>query len=97
VKLAGRTVYDDLADRIRQLARHEARSSSPPVDRGTVVSATPLVVDLGGGLVLEEGDPDVEFDRGVLSDRPAKGDAVRVHSDGQDYIVTGVIEAGADG
>lgn len=87
-----RTVYDDLADRLRTLAREEARSASPPVNRARVLSADPLVVDLGDDLLLEEGDPDVEFDRAVLADRPAAGDAVRVHCDGADWIVSGVIE-----
>jgi hypothetical protein len=50
------------------------------------------VIDLGDELLLEEGDPDVEFGREVLQDRPAKGDVVRVHSDGDHYIVAGVIE-----
>ena len=93
----GRSPYDDLADRIRQLVHEEAPQASPPVDRGKVVSATPLIVDLGDEVLLEEGDPDVEFDRGVLADRPTVDDTVRVHSDGSGWIVSGVIEGGDDG
>jgi hypothetical protein len=95
--MSRRTVYDELADRIRGLVREEAPKVSPPVSRGRVVSADPLVVDCGDDVLLEEGDPDVEFDRAVLQDRPAAGDAVRVHFDGEDWIVSGVIEGGSDG
>lgn len=89
------TVYDELVARIRGLVRDEAPQASPPVGRGKVVSPDPLVVDLGDDVVLEEGDPDVEFDRKLLTtDRPANGDAVRVHADGEGWIVGGVIDGG---
>lgn len=88
----GRTVFDDLADRIRALAQGEAKVASPPVGRGKVLAADPMVIDMiGVDLVLEEGDPDVEFDRAVLATRPAVGDTVRVHHDGDDWIVAGVV------
>lgn len=90
------TAYDRLVDRLFDLVGTGiAESATPRVERGTVVRASPLVVDLGDDVVIEEGDPDVEFDRGVLAVRPAPGDAVRVHFDGQDWIVSGVIQAGA--
>ncbi len=94
--MARRTVYDELADRLRSMVRDEAPVASPPVTRGRVISPTPLVVDLGDEHLLEEGDPDVEFDRALLADRPAAGKSVRVHSDGEDYIVSGVLEGGAE-
>jgi hypothetical protein len=88
-----RTVYDELATRLLGLVHDEApKAAGPKVTRGEVVSGDPLVIDLGDELLLEEGDPDVEFGREVLQDRPAKGDVVRVHSDGDHYIVAGVIE-----
>lgn len=91
--MAIRTAYDELADRLRRLAREEARVAAPPVERFKVTRADPLVIEqIEGDLVLEEGDPDVEIDRGVLADRPAVGDTVRVHHDGADWVVAGVIE-----
>lgn len=90
--MKGRSSYDELADRIRALARHEAHAVSPPVQRFKVTSANPLIIEeIHGDLVLEEGDPDVEIDRGVLSVRPAVGDMVRVHHDGEDWIIAGVV------
>ena len=50
------------------------------------------VEQLNGDLMLEEGDPDVDIDRGLLTDRPEVGDLVRVHHDGSDWIVGGVID-----
>lgn len=90
--MKGRTSYDELADRIRALARREAHAVSPPVQRFKVTSGNPLVVEeVHGDLVLEEGDPDVEIDRAVLATRPAVGDLVRVHHDGNDWIIAGVV------
>lgn len=85
--------YDELADRIRRLAREEATSASPPVERAKVQKSNPLVVELiGEDLRLEEGDPDVEIDEALLTDRPAVGRTVRVHRDAQDdYVIAGVI------
>lgn len=88
------TVYDELAAELRALAQHEARTVSPPVERWRVTKADPLTIERVGGsgdLVLEEGDPDVEIDRAVLAERPAVDDLVRVHHDGEDWIVAGVI------
>lgn len=68
--------------------------ASPPVQRWKVVAVQPLaIVQVGDedDLVLEEGDPDVEIDRSVLANRPVLGDLVRVHRDGDDWIVAGVI------
>lgn len=92
--MAQPNVYDELADRLRGLAREKAREASPPVERGKVVAADPLVLDLiGSDVVLEEGDPDVEIAKPLLVDRPDVGDTVRVHVDGDgDYILSGVIE-----
>lgn len=90
--MKGRTAYDELADRIRALARKEAHAVSPPVQRFKVTSSDPLIVEeVHGDLVLEEGDPDVEIDRAVLADRPGVDDLVRVHHDGEDWIIAGVV------
>lgn len=91
------TVFDELAEAIRDIARGEARTVSPPVERWKVVKAEPLTIERVGGdgdVVLEEGDPDVEIDRAVLAERPAVDDLVRVHHDGEDWIVAGVITHG---
>lgn len=85
------TVYEELADRLRGLVADVAPQVVPPVQRGIVRRSSPLVIDLGDEMLLEEGDPDVEFDRGLLSHRPAAGAAVRVHCDGDDYVVAGVV------
>lgn len=89
------TVFDELADELRAMARDEARVASPPVGRWKVLRADPLRIEqVGEDIVLEEGDPDVEIDRGVLYRRPAVGDMMRVHHDGEDWIVAGVISHG---
>lgn len=86
------SVYDDLADAIRELVQGEARVVSPPVERWKVTQAEPLVIEsTEDDIVLEEGDPDVEIDRLVLALRPEVGDTVRVHQDGSDWIIAGVI------
>lgn len=90
------SAYDDLAERLRALCHEVAVVASPPVERWEVVTVEPLAIRQVGGeddLVLEEGDPDVEIDRGVLTDRPELGDLVRVHRDGADWIVAGVIRS----
>lgn len=88
-------VYDELVDAIREMIEHNARAASPPVERWKVLKSNPLTIEMiGDGLVLEEGDPDVEIDRAVLADRPAPGALVRVHHDGEDWIVAGVIAHG---
>lgn len=91
--MAGQTVYDRFAERLKGLVHDTAREASPAVERWRVTSSNPLVIEQidGGDIVLEEGDPDVEIDRAVLAARPAVGDRVRVHSDGADWIVAGVI------
>lgn len=88
------SAVQELARRLRDAMREEARSVSPPVQRFKVRRSDPLVVvDLAGDLVLEEGDPDVEIDRRVLADRPDRGDLVRVHVDSDgDYVIAGVID-----
>jgi hypothetical protein len=86
------SVYDDLAQRLRGLCRDVVAETAPPVERWKVVASNPLVVEqITGDVVLEEGDPDVEIDRGVLADRPAAGATVCVHFDGQDWIIGSVI------
>lgn len=86
-------VYDDLAARIRGLARETAQDASPPVERGKVKRSNPLKVQLiDDDVVLEEGDEDVEIDRALLDDRPAVGETVRVHRDGEhDFVIAGVL------
>lgn len=88
------SAVQELAARLRAAMREEARRVSPPVRRFKVRRRNPLVVEeMGGDLILEEGDPDVEIDRATLADRPLKDDLVRVHVDEQgDYIIGGVID-----
>lgn len=88
-------VWGEIAGRLREVTRDTVRDEAPPVQRGKVVKATPLIVDVSDDLVLEEGDEDVEFDEALLATRPAVGDVVRVHkaADG-DYIVSGRIVSG---
>jgi hypothetical protein len=92
----GRSVFDELADRLTTLADRRARAVSPPVGRGKVTLSDPLTVEVIAdvdGTTLEEGDPDVEFDAALLADRPAVGATVRLHHDGEDWIVAGVLMA----
>jgi len=88
-------VFQELAAAIRGIAQAEARNTSPPIARYKVKKADPLVLEeIGGDGVLEEGDDDVEIDRGVLDERPDVGDTVRVHQDTDgDWIVSGVVSA----
>lgn len=91
-----RTVYDELADRIRALVDDRVEAAAPKVLRFKVLTSDPLVIEqVDGELVLEEGDPDVEIERGLIASpeaRPDVGDLVRVHHDGEDWIVAGVID-----
>lgn len=93
MKSAHPNVYDDLAAAVRSLVEDTAKAASPPVERWKVVQSNPLVIEsIADDFMLEEGDPDVEIDRALLTDRPDVGDTVRVHSDGEDYIIGGVIQ-----
>lgn len=89
------TVWDDIAATLEERTATVAREASPPVRRGKVVRANPLLVELAEDHVLEEGDDDVELDEAVKTTRPAVGDIVRVHTaeDG-DYIISGTIKGG---
>jgi hypothetical protein len=88
-----RGVWEELTEAIGDFVHERARRASPPVERWKVVGVDPLIVEsLTDDVMLEEGDPDVEVDRGVLKDRPEKGDMVRVHFDGEDWIIGGVVE-----
>ncbi|MCA1571258.1 MAG: hypothetical protein LC798_13245 [Chloroflexi bacterium] len=62
--------------------------------RFKVTIVNPLTVrEVGGDLVLEVGDEDVEVARELVATPPAIGDTVRVHEDEHgDYVVSGVIE-----
>lgn len=91
------SAYDELAERIRTLARETVDVRAPAVERWRTVSSSPLVIELVGAdddLVLEEGDPDLEIDRAVLGDRPAPGDMLRVHRDADGWMVAGVLSTG---
>lgn len=95
--------FDELATKIRTLARGEAQEASRPIERGKVVKRNPLVVELmNRSLRLEEGDPDVEIDRSLLgllkdsmghsSERPQVGQTVAVQRDSDgDYLITAVM------
>lgn len=101
--MAGKTVYHELADRLRGLAREQAQAASPAMERGKVVKRNPLVVELlNSDVRLEEGDPDVEIDRSLLgllvdsmghsSQRPQVGQTVAVQRDGDgDYLIVAVV------
>jgi len=87
------SALERLADRLREMSTEAARDAAPRVERFRVAAANPMrLEDIGGDLVLEEGDPDVEIDARLLAERPSAGDVVRVHRDaGGDWIVAGVI------
>lgn len=95
------TVYDDLATRIRGVARDHARAESPPTLRFRVASTGPLVLDqIDGDLVLNEGDPDFTIADAVDTGAPAAGDVVLVEqtgaSDNPEWFATGVVKRGDD-
>lgn len=85
------SAYDRLATVIHGMVDERARQASPPVSRGEVVKSDPLAIDIGD-TVIEEGDEDVLIDRGLLTVRPDVGDTVRVHYDGDEWIVAGVLD-----
>lgn len=83
------TVWHEVIDSIRELARGEAVEASPPPQRGTVTRRKPLTIRLGEE-TLAEGDDDVMVDPGLLDVRPKKGSTVFVFVDeDQDYLITG--------
>lgn len=83
-----------LADRIREVAREQALHASPPVRRGTVLHSNPLRVEYGDA-ILEEGEDDVEIDEALKLDRPDPDTIVRVHvsvdDDDRSYLIEGRI------
>lgn len=89
------SIWDEIADALDERTTTVAREASPPVRRGKVVRADPLIVELAEDHALEEGDEDVELDEALKTDRPEVGDLVRVHTaeDG-DYIISGTIKGG---
>lgn len=78
----------ELAQRLRRVAREEAASSGS-VDRWTVLSAVPFVIEeIDGPLVLEDGDPDFVIGdllrQHILRYGVTKGDQIIVvHSGGE--------------
>src|SRR3954471_24406314 len=96
------SVYDDLAARFRDLARHHAREVSPPTMQFTVKAAAPLVIEqIDGDLVLEGGDPDFTVADTVDLAGPAIGDMILVEQtgphDNQEWLATHVVKRGNAG
>lgn len=88
------TVWEQIAARMRGIAGETVEAKAPPVRRGKVIKASPLIIDLGE-FTIEEGDEDVEIDEALKQTRPEVGDLVRVHTaDDGDYIVSGTIKGG---
>lgn len=85
---SGKPTMALLVDRIRDLAGDEARRVSPPVTRWKVTTSDPLVIEsLDEDVVLNEGDPDVEWSRELFSSRPDVGDVLLVYQDADTYVV----------
>lgn len=89
--------FDRLADRLTDLVDVRVERVAPRIERGHVVQVNPLAVDLGDDVLIEEGDPDVEFDRALLRRRPAIGEAVRVEFADGDWIVCGIVDGDGEG
>lgn len=80
-----------LGQKVRQVARDEARHVSEPVSRWKVLGTSPLRLGNDDGDTLEEGEED--FEVGALADAGV-GDVVLVGVDTEgDYIGLGVIVA----
>lgn len=57
------SVFDELADEIRGIAREQAVNAVKPPRRFKVRRLDPLLLEeVNGDLVLEDGDPDFEID-----------------------------------
>lgn len=85
-------VWIELGQKIRAIARTEARGVSAPTTRWRVVSTAPLrLVALDDPQdVLEEGDVDFDVAHGLT---PAKGDIMLVTEDhGGDYVAVAVVK-----
>lgn len=54
------SVFQDLAQRLREVVRDEHRNGLSGAERFTVTSTVPLIIEqLAGDVILEDGDPDV--------------------------------------
>jgi hypothetical protein len=86
-------VWTELGQRIRSIARSEARgAAAASTTRWKVVSTAPLrIVSLSDPAdVLEDGEEDVDVAHGLSI---AKGDVVVVHEDSAgDYVVASVVK-----
>ena len=92
--MASRTVFDELAHRIRDIARSEAKDVAPPVRRARVLDASPLTVELlDTGVVLEEGDEDFDVSDELDRHPPPVGSIVLVDTDEEgDYVARGIVK-----
>lgn len=92
------TVWDDVAHRIREIARTQVHNVAPPPRRFKVAGTSPLVMEAVDGSPdrIEHGDEDVEVDERVLA-TAAEGDLVHVHEDEDgDYLVGGLVKDEVD-
>jgi hypothetical protein len=86
------TVWEKIAERLREHAEEQVWTHSPPVRRATVLRPSPLSVELDGE-VLDRGDDDVEVDAALITTPPAVGDVVIVHTDQHgDYLISGLVK-----
>lgn len=86
------TVWEKLAERLKEHAEERVLEYSHPVRRGKVLKGNPLSVDMDGE-TLERGDDDVEVDAALITTPPAVGDIVIVHTDQHgDYLISGLVK-----
>ena len=98
----GPGTVDELALRIRQVARSVQQNEGSGVERFKVLLTNPLTLgDMDGSLVLEDGDPDFtigEVFRGQMTDQVvAAGDLVWVARDGQEWHALDRVGPGTTG
>lgn len=91
--------FQELALKIKALARGEAEQTRTPPLRFKVNRVSPLRLEqLDGELLLEEGDDDFEIAHAVDAADVDKGDQVLVHEDADgDFIAVAVVKRGNDG
>lgn len=92
-------VFDQLALRLRQVVRDEHANTGSAVEKFTVISVTPLILDeLNGNLILEDGDPDFTVGswlrQYMLNYSLVVGDVVQVARNGSTWHALDVVDPG---
>lgn len=85
------TLWTDIAQGVREVARQEALNAVPPPSHFRVTALDPIVLaQLSGPVVLEEGDDDFEVSKTM--GQPEVGDVVLVVEAGDSYVAAAILQ-----